>query len=216
MALPYEHPLWSTALGESLHPGGESLSRRLVELCSFRKGDHVLDAGCGPGVTLGILIEMGVDAVGLDTSCHFLEMAAERGPVVKGELLSLPFGDGSLDGAVAECVLFLQDDVTRVLRELSRVLKKDGLLAVTDLFGKEGGGSLKEGHGRVRRAPDLGEIEAIFHEGGFRVEIFEDHSCFLRECAAKLVWAGVMEGREVRCSTRGYGLWLAKNRNKFL
>ena len=104
MALPYEHPLWSTALGESLHPGGESLSRRLVELCSFRKGDHVLDAGCGPGVTLGILIEMGVDAVGLDTSCHFLEMAAERGPVVKGELLSLPFGDGSLDGAVAEVI----------------------------------------------------------------------------------------------------------------
>ena len=90
MALPYEHPLWSTALGESLHPGGESLSRRLVELCSFRKGDHVLDAGCGPGVTLGILIEMGVDAVGLDTSCHFLEMAAERGPVVRESFCPSP------------------------------------------------------------------------------------------------------------------------------
>jgi len=211
VALPYEHPLWRSVMGESLHPGGEGLSRRLVGLCSsFIEGDRVLDAGCGPGFTLGLLRETGLDAVGLDLSSHFLKEAASKGPVVRGQLQFLPFHDKSLDGVIAECVLSQQDNPGEVVAEFARVLKERGLLAVTDLFDREIGGSRKGAKGCGRGAVDLAGIEKIFTEEGFRIITFEDHSDLLRECAARLVWAGVLKGGEASCRCMGYGLWLAK------
>ncbi len=152
--------------------------------------------------------------MGLDLSSHFLKQAASRGPVVRGELQSLPFPDRRLDGVLAECVLSQQDDIPKVIGEFSRVLKEGGLLAVTDLFSKEGPGNRKGGGGCGRRAMEPAEMEMAFSSGGFRVEIFEDHSVLLRECVARLVWAGVLNGREVTSRCMGYGLWLAVRSTK--
>ena len=44
-------------MGEALHPGGEALSRRLIRLCDFPPGARILDAGCGMGAALGLLVE---------------------------------------------------------------------------------------------------------------------------------------------------------------
>ena len=78
MSLPYEHPLWPSVMGQCLHPGGEALSRRLLALCAFPSGARVLDAGCGPGVTLGLLKESGLDAVGLDRDERMVGQACLR------------------------------------------------------------------------------------------------------------------------------------------
>ena len=41
-------------LGATLRPGGEILTRRMLELAAPKPGGMVLDAGCGAGATLEI------------------------------------------------------------------------------------------------------------------------------------------------------------------
>jgi len=134
MSLPYEHPGWHRIMGEALHPGGEALSRRLIRLCNFPPKAKVLDAGCGAGATVGLLIEEGFDAVGFDKSYDLLSKAKQKGPAIHGDLRSMPFEDGSFDGAICECVLSQQKELSPALSELARVLKNGGILGVTDIF----------------------------------------------------------------------------------
>ena len=92
MTLPYEHPKWRQVMGEAFHPGGERLSKRLICLCDFPPGARILDAGCGMGATLGLLVEEGFDALGLDRSDDLLAEAERRGQVVKLSLIHISPG----------------------------------------------------------------------------------------------------------------------------
>ena len=213
MPLPYEHPLWPSVMGPCLHPGGEALSRRLLALCAFPAGARVLDAGCGPGATLGLLKESGLDAVGVDREERMLGQASLRGPAARGELEALPFGDESFDGAVCECVLSQQNRLSGVLAEIARVLKPAGVLGVTDLYALEGDNTARCGPGSCRDgAVPAAEMERAFLDHDLQPRFFEDHRKALRECAARLVWAGILEGDGAGSRRLGYGLWICRKR----
>lgn len=211
MSLPYEHPKWRQVMGEALHPGGETLSRRLIRLCDFPPGAHILDAGCGMGATLGLLVEEGFDALGLDRSDDLLAEAERRGQVVKADLCQMPFEDGSFDGAICECVLSQQKELSPALSELARVLKEGGILGVTDIFAlnrsydRQGwDGSCASG------ARSVLEMNEAFRIHGFEAFFFEAYPRLLRECTAQLVWAGVIEAPLNMCCNLSYGLWLCQ------
>jgi len=214
MTLPYEHPRWRQVIGEALHPGGECLSRRLLSLCAFPPGSRVLDAGCGAGATLGLLTEGGFDAVGLDRADDLLLHARYRGPVVKGDLRQLPFKDGSFDGAICECVLTQQEDLSQVLIELARVLKRGGVLGVTDIFATnhiDCGRDFRVKDGScINGARPASEMDEAFKAHGFEIPFFEAHPKLLRDCTAQLVWAGVIEAPPKMCCSLSYGLWLCR------
>lgn len=213
MPLPYEHPLWPSVMGQCLHPGGEALSRRLLALCAFPSGARVLDAGCGPGVTLGLLKESGLDAVGLDRDERMVGQACLRGPAARGDLEALPFEDDSFDGAVCECVLSQQAPLSGVLGEIARVLKPGGVLGVTDLVALDGCSPPRCGTGSCRDgAVPAAEMERAFLGCGLQPRLFEDHREALRECAARLVWAGILEVGGAGSRRAGYGLWICRKR----
>ena len=213
MPLPYEHPLWPSVMGQCLHPGGEALSRRLVALCAFPAGARVLDAGCGPGVTLGLLRESGLDATGIDRDEKMLRQAGLRGPAARGELEALPFEDESFDGAVCECVLSQQNPLSGALAEIARVLKPGGVLGVTDLYALEGCSSPPCGTGSCRDgAVPAADMERAFLDPGPQPRLFADHRETLRECAARLVGAGSLEGEGAGSRRLGYGLWICRKR----
>ncbi|MBI5814387.1 MAG: class I SAM-dependent methyltransferase [Nitrospinae bacterium] len=98
-------------------------------------GGNVLDAGCGPGSMLGYLSKYG-RVTGLDPYPPALEMARKRfaGPLVMGEIGSLPFADGSFDLVGTFEVLYHKGiaDVEDAVRELARVLAPGGRLVVVD------------------------------------------------------------------------------------
>src|SRR5579884_2346200 len=58
-----------------------------------------------------------------------VELTAARGvDAIVGDVVSLPFADGSFDCAVAAWMLYHASDLDRALEELRRVLRSDGRL----------------------------------------------------------------------------------------
>ena len=104
----------------------------LFSLVSFNPGDKVLDAGCGTGVYLEELLRLGMDVTGVDADEDMLEYTAKSRSngiaLIKASLQDLPFEPSSFDKVISVCTLEFIDDPSHVLTELSRVLKKDGIL----------------------------------------------------------------------------------------
>lgn len=96
-------------------------------------GPHcVLDLGCGPGRDLVYFKAQGIEAVGLDGTPEFVEMArAETGcEVLQQNFLSLDLEDRRFDGIFANASLFHvpSQELPRVLGELYASLKPGGVL----------------------------------------------------------------------------------------
>lgn len=105
-------------------------------------GASILDVGCGPGtitVDLAQTVTPGV-VTGIDTSAKVLEAArdlAKRQDVtniefVEADVYSLPFDDNSFDVVHAHQVLQHLTDPIAALREMRRVTKPGGFVAVRD------------------------------------------------------------------------------------
>jgi SAM-dependent methyltransferase len=96
---------------------------------------RVLEVGPGRGeLSERIAWETGAEVVAVDQSERMVELTRARGVVaVVGDVLALPFHDGSYDCAVAAMMLYHVPNLDRALRELRRVLRPDGrLVAVTN------------------------------------------------------------------------------------
>jgi demethylmenaquinone methyltransferase / 2-methoxy-6-polyprenyl-1,4-benzoquinol methylase len=110
--------------------------RRLTAEVAVRPGDHVLDACCGTGDLAIACAGVGGHVTGLDFSERMLERARRKGPKlewVRGDVLALPFADGSFDAATVGFGVRNVEDVGRALRELRRVLRPGGRLAVLEI-----------------------------------------------------------------------------------
>ena len=110
--------------------------RRLTVEAVVAPGDRVLDACCGTGdLALAAELEGGV-VTGLDFSPRMLERArAKSGSVewVEGDLLALPFADASFDAATVGFGVRNVADLELALRELRRVLRPAGRLAILEI-----------------------------------------------------------------------------------
>ena len=66
-ARTYQADVVALILGESYHPGGLELTRRLARSMNLRRGERVLDVASGPGTTAFLLAEeFGVQVEGVD------------------------------------------------------------------------------------------------------------------------------------------------------
>jgi demethylmenaquinone methyltransferase / 2-methoxy-6-polyprenyl-1,4-benzoquinol methylase len=99
-------------------------------------GDRVLDACCGTGDLAVEAERRGGRVVGLDFSEKMLERAREKSGAiewVQGDALALPFGDGVFDAATVGFGVRNLADLEAGLRELGRVLRPGGKLAVLEI-----------------------------------------------------------------------------------
>ena len=108
--------------------------RRLIERLVSpwpRRGQTLLEVGCGPGIFLKLFWEMGFDVSGLDASADMLGAARRRlGPHASyhlGKAEHLPFEDDEFDYVSLLTVLEFCEDPAVALREARRVAK-DGVL----------------------------------------------------------------------------------------
>jgi len=111
--------------------------RRIAAAAIVRPGDRVLDAACGTGdLALAARDAGAAEVVGVDFSPRMLERARRKSPAiewVQGDILALPFADGSFDAATVGFGIRNVADLEQGVRELRRVLRPGGRLAVLEI-----------------------------------------------------------------------------------
>jgi demethylmenaquinone methyltransferase / 2-methoxy-6-polyprenyl-1,4-benzoquinol methylase len=111
--------------------------RRLAASEVVRPGDRVLDAACGTGDLAVADHRAGAASViGVDFSPRMLALARRKAPGlewVEGDLLALPFPDDTFDAATVGFGVRNVADLELALRELRRVLRPGGRLAVLEI-----------------------------------------------------------------------------------
>jgi demethylmenaquinone methyltransferase/2-methoxy-6-polyprenyl-1,4-benzoquinol methylase len=110
--------------------------RRLAAEAAVRKGDRVLDAACGTGDLAIADLKAGASRVtGLDFSEQMLQRARRKAPLewVQGDLLALPFADGTFDAATVGFGVRNVENLELALRELRRVLRSGGRVAILEI-----------------------------------------------------------------------------------
>lgn len=105
---------------------------RRIRLFELDPGQSILDYGCGDGLDLRILQELGYEKVyGFDNSLGLL--ADARGfKVILADAYSLPLAPQSLDVVFINGVLHHLDDIERALSEIKRILVLGGALCLIE------------------------------------------------------------------------------------
>jgi ubiquinone/menaquinone biosynthesis C-methylase UbiE len=160
-------------LGSSL-VGKQRVCRRIVEALALSGDERVLDAGCGRGLALIACARQLTTgkAVGIDLwapkdlsdnnpaatrANAAAEGVADRIEVETGDITALPFPDAAFDVVVSMTVIHnIPSRAARdqALRELARVLKPGGRMALFDLLHTRRYARVLEGAGLTVR--DLG------------------------------------------------------------
>jgi demethylmenaquinone methyltransferase / 2-methoxy-6-polyprenyl-1,4-benzoquinol methylase len=110
--------------------------RRLAVEAVVQPADRVLDACCGTGDLAVAAEREGGLVTGLDFSERMLERARRKSDSIvwlQGDVLALPFDDGSFDAATVGFGIRNVDDLELGLRELRRVLRDGGRLAILEI-----------------------------------------------------------------------------------
>ena len=103
---------------------------------------HVVELGAGPAHVAAYLQGRGVDVSALDLSSAMVDEAKRLFPglqAVVGDMLDLPYANGSLSGLVAFYSIIHFDDkqLQQAFKEMARVLRTGGYVALAFHIGDE-------------------------------------------------------------------------------
>lgn len=233
-AAAYSSQLARLLLGDSFHPGGAALTYRLAAALAVGPGDMVVDVACGPGTSaLRVAEETGCDVVGVDLNSPD-SVGHPRVRFVRGDAEALPLPDGFADGVLCECALCTFPDKQASARELARILRPGGRLALSDVVAVRELlpaelTTLAAWIACIGDARPLEEIVDLLEAAGFAVEQAEPVAGALEELieriearlrAARLLASGleVARGLELVAAARdaiaagalGYGVVIAR------
>jgi SAM-dependent methyltransferase len=152
-------------------------------LAELSPGEVVLDLGSGGGIDVLLsarrVAPTGM-AYGLDMTDEMLAAARENQRIagvanaefLHGDIEHIPLPDNSVDVIISNCVINLSGDKARVLREVFRVLRPGGRLAVSDIvirgeLPESARRSLELWAGCVAGALDEQRFLAMLREAGF-------------------------------------------------
>lgn len=120
-------------------PGGYALrirKQRVVELLD-KRGGRVLDVGCGPGMMVQELLDLGCEFWGVDASPNMIVQCraefgnAHRAHFAVSDATSLPFPDGFFDTVICTGVIGHVRAAESAIKEMARVVKRNGTLLVS-------------------------------------------------------------------------------------
>jgi SAM-dependent methyltransferase len=127
---------YETPLGRRADADEKAL---IFELADLKRGERLLDVGCGDGNYTGPAADRTGAAVGLDRSNAMLEAARRRLggrsdiEWVQGNAERLPFREASFHVVLAITLLCFADDPQAAVSEMARILRPGGRLVLGEL-----------------------------------------------------------------------------------
>ena len=116
--------------------------RGTIERLTLSPGSTVLDVGCGSGasaIPAAQRVGPGGRVIGVDLAERLLAMARAKANALRlqnaefrvGDMESLGFSDGAFDAVVCVFAIFFVPDMVKQVRELWRMVRPGGQLAIT-------------------------------------------------------------------------------------
>jgi SAM-dependent methyltransferase len=157
---------------------------------TLREGETVVDLGCGGGLDIFLAakkVGSTGKAIGIDMTPEMVDLA-RRNAAKSGmqnvefhqaTIDDLPLADSSVDCVISNCVINLAADKPAVFREIARILKPGGRLAVSDIALKadlpvELGSDLNAYVGCIAGAIAIEDYQRNLAAAGFsRVQVIE-------------------------------------------
>ena len=170
------------------HPGGFSLTKKLLKNERINPKSTVLDAGCGTGLTAAYLAsKFKCKVFAVDVHPQMIKHASTRikkeklpVKVIKGNIENLPFPDDSFDYVIAESSTVFTD-FSKTMKEYYRLLKPSGVLIDIEMIRDESlqkteESSLKKFY-NIKAFPSENEWVRAFQKAGFRnIEVPQTNS----------------------------------------
>lgn len=116
----------------------QELLETIIQEADIKKGEIVLDAGCGTGNLAIKIKEKGATVVGADNCIEALDRYRIKDPgaeiIVHDLSKPLPFGGNNFDKIVCNNVIYALgvEERPKVIREFFKALKPGGVLAISD------------------------------------------------------------------------------------
>ena len=168
---------------------------RLFSIVELKAGEHVLDAGCGTGVLVPFILER-ITGEGLLYELDYADKMIEINEslhrednirFIVADVENAPLDSGSCDTVMCfSCFPHLHDK-EKAMAELSRILKPEGVLAVSHFTSSDGVARCHEAHHAVMhdRLPDKAGMHSLFERTGFDILVFMDEPDFYCVIARK-------------------------------
>jgi SAM-dependent methyltransferase len=154
-----------------------------ITLAGLETGQSVLDLGSGAGIDVFMAArQVGPEGyvIGVDMTPAMLEKANRNKAQLgldnvefrQGYIEALPVEDNTIDVAISNCVINLSPDKAAVFRELFRVLRPGGRVAVSDMvtqgkFSAQERADASAWAGCITGAEDVADYVAAMRAAGF-------------------------------------------------
>jgi ubiquinone/menaquinone biosynthesis C-methylase UbiE len=168
---------------------------RLFSLVPLKPGDRVLDAGCGSGVLVPMVLER-ITQTGILYELDYAEKMIETNRnlhkekniiFIVSDVADAPLEDESCDLVLCFSCFPHFHDKERAMVTLSRILKRGGNLVVAHFESSEG---IRKHHGSCHAVmhdhlPAESEMRGLFHQAALSIDSFTDEPGFYFVIAKK-------------------------------
>jgi len=117
----------------------EAVREKAYEIAEVKDGQLAADIGAGTGFVTEGLLQKGLKVIAVDQSDEMLDQMKQKFKdfegveYLRGEAEHLPIEDDTVDYAMANMYLHHVDDPLVAIKEMVRILKPGGKIAITDL-----------------------------------------------------------------------------------
>jgi SAM-dependent methyltransferase len=144
--------MWASGEYDAVAAGIRPVADHVVRAAGIRAGQRVLDIACGTGNTALMARARGAQVTGVDLTPELLAVARRRAAQdeslyggidwKEGDAEYLPCEDASFDVVVSSCGLMFAPDQQKVAREVARVTRRGGRIAIQAWRGDGGVGRM--------------------------------------------------------------------------
>jgi ubiquinone/menaquinone biosynthesis C-methylase UbiE len=101
----------------------------LINAMRFKRGERVLEIGCGTGRNVEYFTDLGLDATGVEPVDELVKIARQKSSIKKEQIIrapydQLPLGDNTFDNVVFMNTFAFAGDKEKALKEAFRVASK--------------------------------------------------------------------------------------------